>query len=229
MTSTEAYIKAYSELGRKVSEAEGKAKRAKLDAQVLYEKKYNEKLKELNKGKKGSQKVKGVPHDEVKELIDQVNREIPWEDFDQQLAQTGAERDRVLNELAEQVVLQPDKSTPWTVVRSCSTSQYSSQTQPHFYAKGTLQPLERKLNLLGYETHVQYVKHHDGGYDRIWKYSYPDSGIYRLWSNIPDWALDVVNRTFTLQQALFLLDRVVNPQVVFGPLPSSIVDKFYSS
>lgn len=124
-------------------------------------------------------------------------------------------RSRILNQLAPQIVPEADP-TAWHRVRACATSTYSTQTQPHFYAKNSLLQYQAALESKGLATHIRYVhRWRTAGGRGPFGYSGPrEGGDYELWANCPDWMADAVIRQITVDEALTALPSTCNAKVL---------------
>jgi len=133
------------------------------------------------------------------------------------------ERETMLAKLAPSVVFAPI-SYAWNVVKTSWTSTYGSQGYGmHSYTRAALLPLEKKLQELGFKTHVRFELWHKAS----GRWSCGDGGVYRLWANATDWQADAANRLIDLSFYSMAVGRTTNLAVLCPGLPPDMLDKHF--
>lgn len=105
--------------------------------------------------------------------------------------------------LAQEVCV-ASSETVWSRVKVSCTSSFNSQTQPEFYAREQLVPLEKKLRAAGVRCEVKTIK-----------------GVvteFELWAACEPWEAEALEMQMTLVERLAVHDRCCNVRVLYPSL-----------
>jgi hypothetical protein len=181
-------------------------KRAKEEAQAEWETKVASERKRC-----GTKKREDLPTEFYDSLRATLYARYNIESLSRGYDEHRDTRDEGLDRLAKGVAFSPDPSA-FRVAKTSSIWGYSTQTASESYARGSLAPLDHKLQSLGFSTHVLL------GFDGV-------SGLhYQLWVNAPEWMIDAAKRLTTIEDAIIAYNRAgVNARVCM-PFLSHDVD-----
>lgn len=190
-----------------------KVRQIELDFQAECDRRITARQRELNP--KSSRKVlPDLPDDEQTAILEPLRAEwLVWAGpIHDTLERARKLRGERLDSLAADVQVAP--ADCMYRVKRASTSSYSTQTQPFFYAEQELTPYRAALQKLGLETHVRYREEWRSSGAYPYSYGTNSGGSYELWANVPPWMADAVFRRITIEDALRALPRTVNAKVL---------------
>lgn len=163
----------------------------------------------------------------IKEEFHLTDEEV--DEREREISETKDLRENMLHEMAKKIKLRPPRTDKvWYRVYREYLSNFSSQTQPHMYARSALIPLAKMLEELKFKCHIRFNRTYVG---RRVAGDFYECGDYQLWSNAAPWQADAANRRVTLDFALQAQGRVVNPFVAYPSLQAAgrydIMDQHY--
>lgn len=156
---------------------------------------------------------------EFKQILETLREEWAWaHPLGKTIYTAMAVKEARLCELAAHVTIVTEECM--YRVQISATSDYSTQTQPNFYAKSSLTPYDMALQKRGIATHVRYVQRwaNPSHYSPLGGVLATSGGDYELWANIPKWMADAIFRNITVDEALEALPPQCNAKVLMPML-----------
>jgi hypothetical protein len=214
MTPYEKVFNQQADIDNLVAEARTLREQAQAYYTELFEAAQRAAKKALKTRKRGTVPL---PEEQIESMRQAVFNRFPRaEGIYDEITKVREARKDTLNKLADKTKLSPKKGQPLQRVKSSSTYEFSSQTQPGFYALARLRPLAWKLAQLGFQHECRTVRKEYGT-------------DYELWSDAELWQADCADRQVTIKEALNAIGRTVNPMVVFSNFfPYEWADRHYA-